>query len=63
MKTSNKRNKKTLVNSTDRRLIEAAFNNPFGMNIVNTPEIRQAVAKHTRSIIEKLHTERKANQS
>ena len=49
----------TTINSTDAATIAAGFQNPFGMTITNTPEIREAVANHAKSIIAKLHAERK----
>jgi hypothetical protein len=50
---------KTQINTTDARIIEEGFKNPFGMTISNTPEVRAAVADHAKSIIAKLHAERK----
>ena len=51
---------KTKVNNTNKAKIKAAFNNPFGMVISNKLEVREAVANHAKSIIQKLHEERKA---
>jgi hypothetical protein len=49
----------TKINTTDATTIESGFKNPFGMTISNTPEVRAAVADHAKSIIAKLHAERK----
>lgn len=49
---------KTIVNNTNQVKIETAFKNPFGMIIINKPEIREAVANHAKSIIAKLHEEK-----
>lgn len=52
---------KTTINTTSTTIIELGFKNPFGMVINNTPEIRQAVANHAKSIIAKIHENRKSN--
>ena len=51
---------KTDVTSSDKEKIKEGFKNPHGMNISNDTETRQAVAKHTKDHIKKLHEERKA---
>ena len=56
---SNNTDMTTKINTTDATIIEAGFKNPFGMTISNTPEARAAVADHAKSIIAKLHAERK----
>lgn len=50
---------KTRLNTTNVKEIEQGFKNPFGMIISNNYEVRQAVASHARSIISKLHEERR----
>lgn len=50
---------KTKVNNTNTSKIESAFKNPFGMVIINNTEVREAVANHAKSIIARLHEERK----
>jgi hypothetical protein len=54
---------KTKITNTNAETIAKGFSNPFGMLIENKPEIRQAVAEHAKSIIAKLHAERKAKQN
>lgn len=53
---------KTIINNTDFKNIELAFKNPFGIIISNNPEVRNAVAKHAKSIIENLHAEKNKNK-
>lgn len=50
---------KTQVTTTDAAIIKAAISNPFGMDILNTPEVRIAVADHIKSLVAKLHAEKK----
>ena len=43
--------------------IQAAVNNPFGIKMENTPEVRNAVANKMDEILKKLHAEAKANKT
>ena len=51
---------KAIINTNDKSTIEAGFKNPFGMIISNDSETRKAVAEHAKSIIAKLHAQRRA---
>jgi hypothetical protein len=49
------------IKSIGKSVIEKGFKNPFGMEIENTKEIREAVANHAKSIISNLHRQKKNN--
>ena len=53
---------KTIINTTDKAIIEAGMQNPFGMLILDTPEVRKEVADVHKAYIQKLHAQRRAAQ-
>lgn len=50
---------KTQVITTDLATIKTAMSNPFGMDILNTPDVRTAVADYVKLLVAKLHAEKK----
>ena len=53
---------KTVIKTTNAKKIEQGFNNPFGMKFSNNAEVREAIANHAKSIIDRLHEQRKLNK-